>query len=190
MKLKGPLAKIFGFSDKDFSAGGSGEVSMPFQPDKKPSTPCYGRNVEFEQQTHVNLCGDACLNMVFSYKKKKQARIDLRRNPRGALSGITTDDVLARLAAAGLEGVSFKPDANKSKPFTALELAQYLYAYGPLICKGTTHFILLVAVNGNTLAFHDPWRGQYMPKTIDSFNRKFLDWSDRDRVIGAGPPRR
>lgn len=28
---------------------------------------------------------------------------------------------------------AFKPDANKSMPFPALELAQYPYAYGPLI---------------------------------------------------------
>lgn len=188
MKLKGPMAKIFGFSDKDHSKGKAEEISAPYDPDVMPKAPAYGIDVPFEQQTHVNLCGDASLNMLFTFKKKPTARVDLKKNPRGALEGINTDDVKARIDAVdGLVAKQLKPKAAKA--WTALELAQQLYAHGPLICKGSQHFILLIAVNGDNCYFHDPWRGQYVAKSIKDFN-KFLDWTDVDNVIGAGPARK
>ena len=188
MKLKGPLAKLFGFSDKDFSESSTGEVSAPFVPNLRPDRACYGLAVPFEHQPHINLCGDACLNMVFGYRNLSVFRTDLRKNPRGALTGLTTDDIIDRLRKVGLPPHTLTP--RHAKQWTALELAQHLFSYGPLICKGARHFVLLVAVSSSTgLAFHDPWRGQYMPMSLDDFNTKFLDWSDPDNVIGAGIPR-
>jgi ABC-type bacteriocin/lantibiotic exporter with double-glycine peptidase domain len=179
MKLKGPMAKIFGFSSKDHDKPGQ-FISSPLQPGKKATV--YARhNVPFIHQTHVNLCGDACVNMLLAFKGRPY-EAKLRNNPRGVLEGQSSNDLSARLKAAGLP--HFALAHPESKQWAPTELAEYLQKFGPIICQGSMHFVLLVGIHENHVFIHDPWRGANMTKTLDEFNR-FLYWQNTDCMIAA-----
>jgi hypothetical protein len=187
MKLKGPLARLFGFSDRDFSLRWTGEVSAPFKPNVMPTQPCYAADVAFEHQTHVNLCTDACLNMLFEYRNRSQYKSNLDKNPRSTFSGQSTDAVKERIEEAGLIAFSLRPKGS-AKKWTGLELAENLFLFGPIICMGSGHAILLIGVsNAETLIFHDPWRGQYMPHSLDHFNKKIVNWDNLFSLVAAYP---
>jgi peptidase C39-like protein len=179
MRLRGPLAKVFGFSSKDHEKPGR-FISGPIEPGKKPKA--FARhNVPFIHQRHVNLCGDACINMLLAFKGR-QFMAKLRKNPRGVFDGQTTDDVLAQLRAAGLPVFSLA--LPQDHQWTPDILGEYLQKFGPIICKGSMHFVLLVGIHEEHVCIHDPWRGANMTKTLDELNR-FLDWQDRDCMIAA-----
>jgi ABC-type bacteriocin/lantibiotic exporter with double-glycine peptidase domain len=179
VKLKGPMAKVFGFSDKDHDKPGQ-LVSSPVQPGKKAKA--YARhNVPFIHQTHVNLCGDSCVNMLLAFKgRAHQAK--LSKNPRGVLEGQSSKDISAALKLAGLP--HFRLALPKSRQWSADDLGEYLQKFGPIICQGTWHFVLLVGIHEDHVFIHDPWRGANMTKTLDDFNR-FLYWDNPGCMIAA-----
>jgi hypothetical protein len=179
MRLKGPIAKVFGFSSKDHDKPGT-LISGPTDAAKRPKA--FARhNVPFIHQRHVNLCGDACINMLLAFKGRPH-KPKLGKNPRGVFEGQTTDDVLDQLAAAGLTRFSLALPQNRQ--WTPETLGEYLQKYGPIICKGSMHFVLMVGIHEEHVFVHDPWRGANMTKSLDEFNR-FLDWQDRDCMIAA-----
>jgi hypothetical protein len=179
MKLKGPMAKIFGFTSKDHDKPGQ-FISSPIQPGQKPTV--YSRhNVPFIHQTHVNLCGDACINMLLAFKGRPY-QSKLSQNPRGAFEGQSTYDISGRLNAAGV--LHFSLARPKNRQWTPEDLGDYLQKCGPIICAGTMHFVLLVGIHEDHVFIHDPWRGANMTKTLEDFNR-FLNWEDPDCMIAA-----
>jgi predicted double-glycine peptidase len=181
MRLKGPLAKVFGFSGKDHLKPGT-YISGPIAPGTPANQLPFCRlDVPFVQQTHVNMCGDASVRMLVAYHKN-QPPAPIGENPRGALEGQTTDDVAAQIQAAGLTPMSLALPADRK--WTGPALAQLLRAMGPVACAGSMHFVVLTGVHENNVFLHDPWRGRNLPKTVDEFNR-FLNWSDSDCMIVA-----
>jgi papain like cysteine protease AvrRpt2 len=179
MRLKGPFAKVFGFSSKDHDKPGQ-FVSGPIDTANKPKM--FARyNVPFIHQRHVNLCGDACINMLLAFKGRPY-KAKLNKNPRGVFDGQTSDDVLAELKATGLPRFSLALPQNHQ--WTPDSLGEYLQRFGPIICKGDMHFVLLVGIHESHVFIHDPWRGANITKTLAQFN-SFLDWQDRDCMIAS-----
>ena len=182
MKLRGPIRKIFGFSARDKSKPGD-FVSNPFQDGENPfSIDCGKHDVEFMHQTHVNLCGDSCVNMVLKYKGK--AHGNMNKNPRGAFTGINTDDVKDRLRQGGLTPLRVAPDGEGATSYTAARIGQYLKQFGPIIATRPMHFVLIIGIDGDRIFYHDPWRGPNLIQTLKQFNRS-LEWGDIDRLIAA-----
>lgn len=180
MRLKGVFRTLTRMTKRNHghTATGAGSVQL---------------NVPFVHQNHINMCGDASVNMALkSHGKDFDAPVKesvghggdvrLRRNPRGVLEGLTTDDVIDRLKAKGLEPISLDPSSTRN--ITAAELKGWLNEHGPLIIKGPSHFMIITGVDGNSVFYHDPWRGKNMRMSLDALNHG-LEWNDPDRVIGV-----
>ena len=182
MRLTGVFASACNFSSRDTSAPGA--LISPAAGDR-PANHALCKNVEFIHQQHVNMCGDACVNMLFSYKGKVYERA-FKRNPRGILEGLATQQVKDKLMEAELLPVRIPYPENKK--WQARQLASLINEYGPLICAGKWHFILVFGADQNKVVYHDPWRGPNKLMSLGDFN-KFLSWSDDDCIIAADDPR-
>ena len=131
----------------------------------------------YEHQQHVNMCGEACVVMLYRYHGA-DAGIDMSRNPRGALKGGGTQKLLdgyARLAE----------ETRRCRNFDKDSLAYVLRTYGPVIVAGEFarfmgarwgHFILVHGVVGHTVYIADPWHGEAREKPFDWFLPKLEKW--------------
>lgn len=182
MRLTGLFATVCNFSSRDTSTP---EALISPPSGDRPANHALCKNVEFIHQQHVNMCGDACVNMLFAYKGKAYERM-FKRNPRGVLEGLDTQQVKDKLMEAELLPVPIPYPENRKWP--AQQLASLIIAYGPLICAGKRHFILVFGADQNKVVYHDPWRGPNKQMSLDDFNR-FLRWSDDHCIIAADDPR-
>lgn len=180
MRLKGPIAKLFSFSSRDHAKPGQ-FISGPIPPGAPSHVHPYARfTVPFVHQGHVNLCGDACVEMLLAFKGRPY-RSELRKNPRGIVEGSSTDDLSERLAAAGVRVYSLPLPHDRR--WTPQLLAAFLQKSGPIICQGAMHFVLLTGIHEGHVFIHDPWRGQNLTYTLDEFNR-WLAWTS-DCMLAA-----
>lgn len=122
--------------------------------------------------------------MLLAYKGKPHKKV-LKHNPRGIFEGTTSDHLKRDLLNAGLVPALLQCPENRK--WSAENLAAIINQYGPAICGGKRHFILVFGSDQNTIAYHDPWRGPNKRMSLDDFN-KFLDWSDEDCVIAVDDP--
>src|SRR5260370_36149680 len=99
MKLPGPIAYIFKFSRKDTSQACAFTV-RPHNEDGD-QLPYAHKEVPFVHQNYVNLCGDACVNMVLGYHEKPFKK-ELQQNPRGAFQGIKPSEIIRQIDDAKL----------------------------------------------------------------------------------------
>jgi len=167
MRLKGPFRKLFGMSKRDH--GHHVAPSLEFA-------------VPFVHQNHVNLCGDASVEMLVRYhgrhtdvSKVKQndgssASYRLRRNPRGVFDGSNEHDLKGMIEAAGLYGWRFCPRVGK---WTAELVRLALDTYGPYAqCVRFSiaeHWVVVKGTDGSSVIYNDPWRGANMSKTMDDW---------------------
>jgi hypothetical protein len=148
----------------------------------------FYHGVPFTAQSHVNLCGDACANMLIRFynnasnvdltqSKSNPAAMKMMTNPRGMFSGSGPNEWARELAGAGLSPYSF---FSHNPQFNSKQLYYILSDCGPFIAgvafnRFTEHAIL---VNGmiyddaltDKLYYHDPWRGSHMSMTLAAFN--------------------
>jgi len=148
-------------------------------------------NVEFIRQRHINMCGDACFNMLLSYKGKPHEK-SLKQNPRGILEGLTSSEMKEKLLGAGL--VSPQLQYPQDRKWSAKDLTAIMNEHGPLICMGKAssfppvyHFVLVFGADQDSVAYHDPLGGANRRMTLNDFN-KFLAWDDDACVIAADDP--
>ena len=161
--------------------------------------------VPFEQQQHVNLCGDAAALMIAKFWQI-ETLINLQQNSRGVLEGssVTEHAGLTTYGGTLKWSPAFAPAAHHA--YTSAEIRTLLSERGPMACTlahslvlpviGTTvaewgHWIVLVGVDtaSNTLSYHDPWRGQHKLMPLATFNQQ-LDWDDSEAMVylsGWGP---
>jgi len=137
------------------------------------------KDVEYIHQQHVNMCGDACLNMLLAYKGKSHEKI-FHHNPRGIFEGIDTDEMKLKVLEAGLIPRPIKHPENRK--WAAKELSSYINDYGPIICQGKRHFVLVFGANQESIIFHDPWHGPNKLMSLEDFN-KFLRWENDDCIV-------
>ncbi|MBN3804791.1 hypothetical protein GXB81_17295 [Paraburkholderia sp. Ac-20336] len=209
MKLHGIAAKLLDF--KSTEPNGPVLISRPF--DVRANTPqalqglksMQRKNlmeeyvfldVPFVHQQHINLCGDASVNMLLAYHGKTTN--DLAKNPRGILSGLTVSGIIAQIKEKGLQPTHVRlPTARRAECKASWQngpLCKALDRHGPIICMGrlpgdvVDHCIVLIGASDETVVYHDPWSGPRCTKTLEQFNA-FLDWSDPYTMI-AGSGRR
>ncbi len=176
MKLKGPAAKIFKFSEKDQGV-----------PSSFANTNQNVGKVPFSHQKHVNLCGDACLNMMFGAHDRPQT--DLSKNPRGTFQGLNTSNILQKINQNGLQ-----PSLPESKPsnnqWKEQDLSNELGKNGPAICGLSSmggrsgHYVVLLEAKDSNVLVHDPWKGPNQTMPLTDFNKR-LDWQDPYNMIFA-----
>lgn len=204
MKLVGPFAKILGYSTRD---RGTSEalISHPFNvtgvrdnarinngvPNDRPENYAFC-NVEYIPQRHVNMCGDACLNMLLAHKGQPHEKA-FKHNPRGILEGLDTDQVKQKLLNAGLVPAMIQRPQNEK--WSGKDLASMINEYGPVICSvkmrlgsmRVNHFVVVFGADQANVAYHDPWSGPNKRMSLDDFN-KFLNRKADDYVIAAHDP--
>lgn len=172
MRLKDPFRKLFGMSKRDHRhhLGGDG---LKYE-------------VPFVHHNHVNLCGDASAQMIVMFNgrpptiemKPNNGHLNsfrLKRNPRGVFEGSDHKALAAMIQASGLQAWHICPRVGK---WTAAFVHSALETYGPYAqsvrFSVAEHWVVVTGTDGDSVIYHDPWRGENMSKTIG-------DW-----VIAAG----
>jgi hypothetical protein len=126
----------------------------------------------FEPQKHINMCGEACVAMLYKYHGA-DAGIDMSRNPRGIMEG--SDDVALANRFPRIQWWKYK------QKMTRYRLAYGLTTHGPLIASGDFarfmgkrwgHFILVNGIIDNVVHIADPWHGEDRRKPFDWFAEK------------------
>jgi hypothetical protein len=153
--------------------------------------------VPFAHQQHINLCGDASVNMLLAYYCKEQN--DLTRNPRGIIEGLQSKGIVSQLKQKDINPIRVAwpvPLAVGDKlAWTTKTLCAALNKYGPIICSGRLpndivgHYVVLIGVSEDQAVYHDPWSGPKRTATLEQFNA-FVDCSDNDAMIGASAEKR
>jgi hypothetical protein len=82
---------------------------------------------------------------------ERLARLDPKR-PRQANLRRDTDDISAQMTSAGLPHFSLA--LPQDRQWTAEDLGEYLQKFGPIICAGTMHTVLLVDIHENHQIVH------------------------------------
>ncbi|MBF7143131.1 MULTISPECIES: papain-like cysteine protease family protein [Pseudomonas] len=193
MKLNGLVGKLLDFRDTPPKDGVL--VSRPF-PAGQPAQSSELANtyafldVPFFHQQHINLCGDASVNMLLAYHNSQTN--DLSKNPRGVLTGLTSDGIKDQLKEKGITPISLglpkRLNAKGKRGWEIEDLCKKLNRHGPFVCSGrlqgdvVNHCIVLVGASDNTIVYHDPWCGARRTKTLEQFNT-FLNWDDPDAMI-------
>ena len=123
--------------------------------------------VPFIHQRHINLCGDASINMLFAFMRKPHC-LKLK-NSRGIFEGLNDEKIKEALGSTGIK-VAYYPLLPEH---TLDDLAEYLAKGVPIICtvpfhSVSNHYVLLIGKRGGSVVIHDPWRGPnlYLPGTL------------------------
>jgi hypothetical protein len=172
MKLISPLRKVVGMSKRDHG-------NLP----DENQTKIYHPGVGFIFQNHLNLCGDACANMLLKFhgKQPKSALVQssghtgvlkMVSNPRGVLKGTQSQDLITMLDTSDLWIYQF----YTTEPFAPNTIGFVLSDFGPFIAavqfnRFAGHAILVFGVQGDQIFYHDPWRGANKSMSIAEFNK-------------------
>jgi hypothetical protein len=193
MRLNGLIGKLLDFQDTPPKVGVL--ISRPYGVPRSPQTNDLANSyvfldVPFFHQQHINLCGDASVNMLLAYYNCRTN--DLSKNPRGVLTGITSAGIMDQLKEKGINPVSLilpkRRSLSRKQGWEIEELCNKLNRHGPIICSGrlsgdvADHCIVLIGASDTTVVYHDPWCGARRTKTLEQFNA-FLDWDDPDAMI-------
>lgn len=129
--------------------------------------------VQFQEQKHVNMCGEASVKMLLQFHGRNST-INMSVNPRGVLQGADLDDLVNQYR---LTKSKFSVEVNTTAP-TNKNLAYILAAFGPVICSGEYcrmlgtrwgHYVLLCGVWDDLVIFQDPWHGANRRKPVNWF---------------------
>lgn len=114
--------------------------------------------VPYVKQSHVNMCGDACVEMLSRYYDWG-LNINMARNTRGITDGLTGAEALQRLGDKGCRGYAARLG----------DLKNLLTRRGPLMCGGAFahmgvlgtqgHWIIIKGMDATHFWTHDPWHG-------------------------------
>jgi hypothetical protein len=177
LKLPRPFFKLPLFSSGKKSSPGQ-FISSPVDLTNPRPLPYIRHEVPFVHQRHLNLCGDACVEMILAFQRKPYQ--DKMNNSRGAFTGLDLDQISAKLTSAGLR--HYTVPHPKILQWRPEDLTAYLRLGGPILCNGTKHWVLLTGIHDKHVFVHDPWLGPNLTKTLREFNL-FLDWKDENCMI-------
>ena len=156
-------------------------------------------DVEFIQQGHVNLCGDACLEMLRLYNGENPQREveinskslkSLSSNPRKTFKGMSRKEFMREVKSSNfqLSELKFETDGIDDTQFTddvshCIEQGPVLIAYRGNPFWG--HYALVIGVAGDELVIHNPWSGANQIKPVSWL--KNLASSDRLQAYLSEP---
>lgn len=140
--------------------------------------------IAFQAQKHINMCGDACVNMLYAYHGRTPPN-NLKINSRGVFAGMNMDEVVKKFGVA--EGGAlrrWRPDWREDgQHFAALNpmrLAAGLHQCGPLMWSGEFarflggrwgHWIIVHGILEETVLIADPWHGEERKKPFSWFTK-------------------
>ena len=160
--------------------------------------------VPFIGQGHINLCGDACVNMLLKAhhkevkvdmvpSKRHDGAMKLSRNPRGMFQGAEAEDLVKVLYGEDLNPYLI---SSNDGTFSSAQVYSILSDLGPIIASVAFsslcgHYILITGAERNRQAtdklfYHDPWRGANMSMTIAEFNQ-ICNGRQKDVFLAAAP---
>lgn len=162
---------------KDISALPINNKNGKWSPDdkKEEAFPSIIIPVEFFAQKHVNMCGDACVNMLYAAAKKKPP-VNMKQNTRGVMEGLDNDAV--REAHGDL--IRWRPnwvqkDQSSIRNLTPMRLAFGLKQNGPMMFSGSYarfigkrwgHWIVVHGIVEENVYIADPWHGENRHKSF------------------------
>lgn len=179
MRLRTPFRFIVSMTDKDYA-----HYALMEQ-----GTVEY--DVQFIHQNHINLCGDASVQMLIMFLTKNTTvqlkiknddpkKLYLAKNPRGIFEGTNDDDLKRMLHIAGLNTWNVTP---LSKAWDIESVRMTLHCFGPYIQSTGMHWVLVTGVDRQDVIYQDPWRGRNMSKKINDW-MKFAS-NESDSVVAA-----
>ncbi|WP_370694658.1 papain-like cysteine protease family protein [Pseudomonas sp. FP603] len=193
MRLNGFIGKLLDFQDAPPPAAVL--ISRPYgvpqstQPNDLADRYVF-LEVPFFHQQHINLCGDASVNMVLAYHGS--CTNDLSKNPRDVFTGLSITGIRDQLKEKGLIPISVmlpkRLSVEGKRGWGSEGLCKTLNRHGPIICSGrlssnvVDHCIVLIGASDTTVVYHDPWCGARRTKTLEQFNA-FLEWDDPNAMI-------
>lgn len=135
--------------------------------------------IKFEAQKHINMCGDAAVNMLYAYHGKTPPN-NLKINSRGVFEGMNVDNVVEKFGSAMGGSLSrWRPKWSQSDghlgALTPMRLAYGLHQHGPLMWSGEFarfigkrwgHWIVVHGILDETVLIADPWHGDERKKPI------------------------
>jgi hypothetical protein len=160
--------------------------------------------VPFIGQGHINMCGDACVNMLLkanhkepkvamTASKRHEGAMKLSQNPRGVFQGAETEDLVRVLYSEDLNPYIISSNEGR---FTSGQIYGILSDVGPIIASVAFssfcgHYILITGAERtrqptDRLFYHDPWRGANMSMTITEFNG-ICNGRQQDVFLTAAP---
>lgn len=175
--------KIGGWLINKRARASTAKVALPlpingghYNPDssKEEAAPFVRWPIDYVAQKHVNMCGDACVNMLYAFHGDTPPN-DMRTNPRGVVEGMDWSEMrqqfnrLARFRPLWL--------TNGRQP-SNMNIAHALVTCGPLAVSGNFarflgtrwgHWILLHGIMDTVLLIADPWHGEDRRKPFDWF---------------------
>lgn len=175
------LAKIIGFSSKDKHRL---LISAPTDLSAVGKSDYVNYKVHFIHQQHVNMCGDACVNMLLSFCGKPHS---LRlKNNRGIFDGMLYGDITERLEREGLKPAIAPANAG----LTERAFGELLSRGSPLICPAYTnsytgHWVLVIGKHQDKIIFHDPWKGPNTILPFTEFRKRLLYSGGAEYIIFA-----
>ena len=128
-------------------------------------------DVPYLHQGHVNLCGDACVEMIRRYYGQKSDRPSsvnsagveyLVENPRGPFKGLSKEEIQEEIADLDFE-LQAQDKFHKTYIILKRDLSK-LIQQGPLLFSYAEtglygHYVVIAGVVGDELIVHDPWSG-------------------------------
>ncbi|WP_019995879.1 papain-like cysteine protease family protein [Aureimonas ureilytica] len=138
--------------------------------------------IEFQAQKHINMCGDACVNMLYAYHGKTPPN-NLNINLRGVFEGMDNSDIVEKFGTNKGGSLtrwrpSWRKDGENFSGLNPMRLAAGLHKCGPLMWSGEFarflgnrwgHWIIVHGIVEETVLIADPWHGQERKKPFSWF---------------------
>ncbi len=135
--------------------------------------------IEFQAQKHVNMCGDACVNMLYAYHGKTPPN-NLKINLRGVFEGMNGNDIGKKFGSNDGGSLDrwrplWRNHGGYSSGLNSMRLAAGLHKCGPLMWYGEfarflgnrwDHWIIVHGVVEETVLIADPWHGAERKKPL------------------------
>ena len=155
------------------------KLENPDTSEKEPLKRTHIHEVEFIQQGHVNLCGDACLEMLRLYNGEEPHREvevnskslkSLSSNPRRAFQGLSREQLTKEIESSNFQLSELKFRTNVSDDKFTSDLADCI-EQGPVLIayRGNPfwgHYALIIGIIGDDLVIHNPWSGANEVKPV------------------------
>ncbi|WP_422138796.1 papain-like cysteine protease family protein [Endozoicomonas sp. ALC020] len=179
MKLRGPLRAIWGFNATNDTTNLEAEQKK-FK-GRSVELKSHIHPVKYIHQGHVNLCGDACVEMLrrfygddplFVTSINPEKVESLSTNPRRIFKGFPLEEFYEESIRSNfkLSELQF-PDSSYTKEALVESLTE-LIAETPILLRYQEncfygHYALLIGIMGDKLVIHDPWSGGSQIETVE-----------------------
>lgn len=171
MKLRGPLRAIWSFNATNDTK--KLEAEQKRFKGRTVEAASHIHAVNYIHQGHVNLCGDACVEMLRRFYGDNPLRAtttnskkveSLSTNPRRIFKGLSINEIYEETIHSNFKLSELKFPVSSVPKEALLESLTELISEAPILLSYRennfySHYVLLIGIIGDKLVIHDPWSG-------------------------------